>query len=288
MNDQLSAVASYPGHQLEVERGERFSFGKNWLAFLRTVNEARIRAAEDALTRMLRVQRLDGRRFLDVGCGSGLSSLAARRLGARVHSFDYDPDSVACTEELRRLYAADDGDWTVERGSILDASYMDRLGEFNIVYSWGVLHHTGRMWPAVEAACRAVAPRGQLFIAIYNDLGTRSVRWRAIKRLHNRLPRPLKPVLTVAAVFPEELKTAVRLCLALRPVDYMRLWTSSTERGMHRWRDIVDWVGGYPYEFATPDAVFEFCTARGFTLRNIKCGGVGLGCNEFVFERTAS
>jgi hypothetical protein len=165
---------------------------------------------------------------------------------------------------------------------------MRSLGTFDIVYSWGVLHHTGRMWEGVEAACRVVAPGGQLFIALYNDLGTRSRRWRALKKLHNKLPAPLRPALTIAAVAPQELKTLARLCVAGRPLEYLRMWTGYNERGMHRWRDVVDWVGGYPYEFTSPDAVFEFCTVRGFTLRNLKCGGVGLGCNEFVFERTAN
>jgi 2-polyprenyl-6-hydroxyphenyl methylase/3-demethylubiquinone-9 3-methyltransferase len=93
-------------------------------------------------------------------------------------------------------------------------------------------------------------------------------------------------VFAAAAMAPQEFKTLVRHLLAGRPLDYLRLWTRSGDRGMQRWRDIVDWVGGYPYEVATPDAVFDFCTARGFALKGLKCGGVGLGCNEFVFERS--
>jgi 2-polyprenyl-6-hydroxyphenyl methylase/3-demethylubiquinone-9 3-methyltransferase len=286
MTEQMSVVPTYA--QLEISRGDRFSFGKNWLAFLAAVDERRISNAEQSLARMLRTTRLDGKTFLDIGCGSGLSSLAACRLGAHVRSFDYDPDSVACTEELRRRYAPGAGSWLIERGSVLDRAYMESLGTFDVVYSWGVLHHTGRMWEGVEAACNAVARRGQLFIALYNDLGTRSRRWRAVKRLHNKLPVRLRPVLTVAAIAPQELKTLIRLCLGGHPLDYVRTWTEYNERGMQRWRDIVDWVGGYPYEFTTPDAVFEFCTTRGFILQNLKCGGVGLGCNEFVFERSAS
>ena len=56
-------------------------------------------------------------------------------------------------------------------------------------------------------------------------------------------------------------------------------------RGMTKWRDIIDWVGGYPYEVSTPDEVFDFCRERGFRLTKLKCGNVGFGCNEFVFER---
>ena len=274
-------------HRQEVSAGDRFEFGKNWQAFLSSVDEPRIRAAEASLLSMLRCHDLTGRTFLDIGCGSGLFSLAARRQGARVHSFDFDADSVACARELRRRYTGDDAaGWTIEQGSVLDRDYMAALGQSDIVYSWGVLHHTGRMWDAVAAACRAVGPEGMLFIALYNDLGTKSRRWRAIKKLYNRLPRPLRPLLTAATIAPEEGKALARLTISGRPLEYLKLWTRHGDRGMNRWRDAVDWVGGYPYEVATPEAVFDFCRERGFTLKSLKCGGVGLGCNEFVFERT--
>lgn len=275
-------------HGAEVAAGERFEFGKNWQTFLRSIDDARIAAAESSLLAMLRCSDLVGRSFLDIGCGSGLFSLAARRRGARVHSFDFDSDSVACARELRRRFAKDDADaeWTVEQGSVLDPKYMARLGSFDVVYSWGVLHHTGRMWDAVAAATQAVRPGGLLFIALYNDLGTKSQRWRGIKRLYNRLPRPLRPLLTAATIAPEEAKAIARFTLSGRPLDYFKLWTRHGVRGMNRWRDAVDWVGGYPYEVATPEEVFDFCRDRGFVLKTLKCGGVGLGCNEFVFERS--
>jgi 2-polyprenyl-6-hydroxyphenyl methylase/3-demethylubiquinone-9 3-methyltransferase len=273
-------------HRQEIAAGDRFAFGKNWQAFLRSIDEPRIRDAEASLTAMLRGCPLAGRTFLDIGCGSGLFSLAARRQQARVHSFDFDDDSVACARELRRRYFPHDAGWSIEQGSVLDPHYMAGLGTFDVVYSWGVLHHTGQMWNAIDAACRAVAPNGWLFIALYNDLGTKSDRWRRIKRLYNRLPRPFRPLLTAATMAPEELKTLARFTVRGRPLDYLTLWTGHGVRGMNRWRDAVDWVGGYPYEVATPEAAFDFCTARGFTLRALKCGGVGLGCNEFVFERT--
>jgi len=134
---------------LEIARGERFRFGENWKHFLGSLNETRIAEAEKSLKEMLQAEKLSGKSFLDVGSGSGLFSLAAKRLGARVHSFDYDPESVACTMELRRRYFDEDSDWTIEEGSVLDANYIDALGKFDIVYSWGVLHHTGQMWQAL-------------------------------------------------------------------------------------------------------------------------------------------
>jgi 2-polyprenyl-6-hydroxyphenyl methylase/3-demethylubiquinone-9 3-methyltransferase len=235
---------------------------------------------------MLQAERLDGLRFLDIGSGSGLSSLAARRLGARVHSFDYDPQSVACTGELRRRFFPADARWTVERGSALDAGYLRGLGTFDIVYSWGVLHHTGRMWDALENAVIPVSPGGKLFVAIYNDTGTQTRRWHWIKRTYNALPRLARKPFAAAVTVPAELKALARHTASLRPADYVRSWTDyRRRRGMNKWHDILDWVGGYPYEFATPDQIFDFYRARGFALTKMKCGGVGLGCNEFVFER---
>src|SRR6266516_5946417 len=141
---------------------------------------------------MLAVSDLHGRSFLDVGSGSGLFSLAAKRLGAiRAHSFDYDPDSVACTGEMKRRFYADATSWTIEQGSVLDTTYLRSLGTFDVVYAWGVLHHTGDMWRGLGNVTDLVAAGGRLFIAIYNDQGSTSQRWRAIKRLYNHAPAPL-------------------------------------------------------------------------------------------------
>lgn len=272
-------------HTKEVQQGARFEFGKNWARFLEVLNEERIAAAEESLRRMLRVTTLKERTFLDVGSGSGLFSLAAWRLGARVHSFDYDTYSVACTRELRRRYAFGNPDWRIEQQSVLDEDYMSSLGPYDIVYSWGVLHHTGAMWRALDYVQRPVSPGGLLFVAIYNDCGTKSARWRWIKRTYNRLPRPLRVPFVAAVSAPGELREALRYAVGGRAGEYLRSWTVIRDRGQSRWRDTVDWVGGYPYEAAKPEEIFDFYDARGFVLRRLKCGGVGMGCNEFVFQK---
>ena len=273
-------------HALEVSRGERFKFGENWSRFLAVLDDERIGEAANSLKAMLETESLAGKSFLDIGSGSGLFSLAARRLGARVHSFDYDPQSVACALELRRRYFDGDADWTIEEGSALDADYVRSLGAFDVVYSWGVLHHTGAMWEALANAALPVSAGGKLFVAIYNDTGSQSARWKWIKRTYNELPRLLRTPFAVAVSAPGEAKSILRALVRARPGEYVRSWTEyGRKRGMSRWRDIVDWVGGHPYEYAAPEEIFDFYRARGFTLTKLKCGGVGLGCNEFVFEK---
>ena len=270
-------------HAAELASGERFAFGENWARFLETLNDARIHQAEQSLTERLGMQRLNGRAFLDIGSGSGLFSLAARRLGARVHSFDYDPSSVGCTQELKRRYFPDDPSWVVEEGSALDADYLRSIGEFDIVYSWGVLHHTGNMWQALENAAGNVAPNGLLFIAIYNDQGTPSVRWKKVKRLYNRLPRELRFLVVVPSFLVLNYHHLIKDFLRLRPFQTMREY--GRDRGMSFWHDVIDWVGGYPFEVATPRQIFEFYRERGFSLAWLDtCGGT-LGCNQFVFRR---
>ena len=273
-------------HSEEVASGERFEFGKNWSAFLSVLHEERIAKAKESLKEMLEYEDLTGKTFLDIGSGSGLFSLAARRLGAKVHSFDFDSNSFACTQELRNRYFPNDPDWRVEQGSALDSDYVASLGKFDIVYSWGVLHHTGEMWRALENAVIPTTVGGKLFIAIYNDTGSQAKRWHSIKKTYCRLPRLMKTPFAIAVILPEEGKSLLRSLVTFKPMNYIRSWTQyKNGRGMNRWYDIIDWVGGYPYEVATVDEIFEFYKERGFSLTNVKTGRVGLGCNEFVFER---
>jgi 2-polyprenyl-3-methyl-5-hydroxy-6-metoxy-1,4-benzoquinol methylase len=281
----LRAVVSVAA---EKRGGEtRFEFGENWRRFARDLSPHRVRAARDSIISMLGRSSLEGVSFLDAGSGSGLFSLAATRLGASpVHSFDYDPDSVATTKALKERFAPD-ASWTVDEGSVLDSAQMSSLGRWDIVYSWGVLHHTGNLWLALANACELVKPGGWLFISVYNDQGWLSRLWTHIKRIYNRLPHRLRIPYVVVVTLPMELKALARQTLKLRPHEYLRSWRGDDpERGMSRWRDLVDWVGGYPFEVATPERVFDFCTERGFELRKLRTVGGSHGCNEFVFERT--
>lgn len=291
----------------------RFEFGENWKAFLETVDQDRVAAAAESLDRLLGSESLVGKTFLDVGCGSGLVSLAAFLAGASVTSFDFDPASVACTREIQRRFApaatsAIDGPfeisdsdstsdfgrarvrgaaaWQILAGSALDAGWLESLGSFDIVYSWGVLHHTGQLARGIELTCQRVAVGGLLVLAVYHDQGAASRRWAMIKRTYHRLPGRLRPLWVAAIAAAYETKFALaRIAAKQNPLPFRDWRSKRADRGMSVWHDWVDWVGGWPFEVASPDAIINPLAEAGFSLRRIKTVGNGWGCNEYVFRR---
>lgn len=274
----------------EVARGDRFEFGRNWERFLAGLTVPQIKLAQASLVRLLGIDRLDGKMFLDIGSGSGLFSLVARRLGAIVVSFDYDPHSVGCTSELKRRYFPDDPNWTILQGSVLDEGFLATLGKFDIVYSWGVLHHTGAMQKALANVKPLVPIGGQLAIAIYNDQGEATDRWAAIKQRYNRLPRPLSDLYAAWIVARQEgaaLLRHVRDGTSRAFFDHWRDYAIDSGRGMSRWHDWIDWIGGWPYERATVEQIADIYARDGFTLTHLVDRSSEYGCNEFAFRRLA-
>ena len=263
--------------QKEISNGQRFKFGENWKKFLGTLNDERIKQAETSLKTMLEVENLEGKSFLDVGSGSGLFSLAARNLGAEVVSFDFDETCVWCTSELKKQYYDGDPSWIVMQGSVLDNAFLKTLGEFDYVYSWGVLHHTGDMWRALDNVNNLVKLNGFLFIALYNYQQFASRYWTFVKRTYNKYPLTRPFWILTHFLYPTLPSIALKF-----------LQNRKAPRGMTVWYDLLDWLGGFPFEVSTPKEIFNFYKAKGFTLTELKTVGGKLGCNEYVFRRTVS
>lgn len=275
----MSPAASW---QSEVEGGERFEFGANWADFLTHLSPERIAAAEQSLKQLLGIDRLDGKTFLDIGSGSGLFSLAARRLGARVTSFDYDPQSVACTSELKHRFFDEDPEWTILEGSVLDEAFVQSLGTFDIVYSWGVLHHSGGLWKALKAAAGKVTPGGTFAFALYEKTPLCGA-WRLEKRMY----AAAGPLAQRLIRWPYTLAYQ-----AARLASGRGLKASNLGRGMNAVHDIHDWLGGYPYQSTNRQEVAEHLKPLGLepVLERpvtVHLGGLfGTGCSEYVYRRT--
>jgi 2-polyprenyl-3-methyl-5-hydroxy-6-metoxy-1,4-benzoquinol methylase len=271
---------------------ERFAFGRNWESFSEQLDQKRIAGARAGVERLLQTSDLRGRTLLDIGCGSGLMALAAHEMGARVLAFDYDSDSVRTAQAVRDRFAGP-GAYEVLQGSALDRDFILSLGTFDVVYSWGVLHHTGDLWTACDLATRAVAPEGMLAIAIYNDQGLASRMWtRTKKRYVESGPTVQKALVAgVGAYFAGRRGLAhsfsAASALARRDMSRMMPPREARARGMDRKHDLVDWVGGYPFEVAKPEEIFNFYRQRGFLLEGLTTCAGGLGCNEFLFTNSS-
>ncbi|MCF6339842.1 MAG: class I SAM-dependent methyltransferase [Sulfurimonas sp.] len=260
---------------------KRFEFGKNWQLFLESLTQEKIGRSRESLEKLLQVDTLVGKTFIDIGSGSGLFSLSAYNLDAKVTSFDYDEFSVEATKYTREKFANNDVNWTVKQGDALDDKYIESLGKYDIVYSWGVLHHTGSMYKALDNASKCVKNDGTLVVAIYNTQLLTPI-WKKIKKFYVNSNFIIKKIM--------EYFYTLYFAIGLFVVDILRLRNpfnrySNSMRGMSLYTDVVDWIGGYPFETATPEEIFHFYKDRGFELENMITVGGKMGCNEFVFKK---
>ena len=263
-----------------LEQKSHFAFGKNWASYARLVTDARVEEAIASLRRLAGGD-LTGKRFLDIGCGSGLHSLAALRLGAgEVVALDIDPDSVATTRELLAANAAGQRCSVIER-SIFDPQ-IGSMGSFDFVYSWGVLHHTGDMYRALRAAAGLVAPGGQFIFALYRHT---PLCW--FWKLEKRWYAGASPVAQARAqaVYVNVFKLLNRRNFK----DYVANYAQ--KRGMDFHHDVHDWLGGWPYESISPaqtDRLMQqlgLRQIRGFLVPGRALGLLGSGNDEYVYGR---
>lgn len=266
-----------------TERETHFEFGENWKDYSTTIDQKRIDSAVAGVKKLF-PDGLAGTSFLDIGCGSGLHSLAALLLGAAsVTAIDIDENSVSTTQALLTKYAPD-LKWTASVASVFDAS-PDTLGTFDVVYSWGVLHHTGDMWRAIECAANLVKVDGQFAIAIYYAAMFDQM-WKIEKKFYSRAPRPLQ--WSIRQIYMAAFLTVRTVIGGGNPVRYLQNYPQS--RGMNFSHDVHDWLGGYPYETASAEEMWErfsklgFKEARSFLLPTTS-GLFGSGCHEFVFRK---
>ena len=253
-----------------------FDFGENWLAFSDALRPEQLAAAEASLLRHLPPEGWRGLRVADVGCGSGLFAVAMAGLGARVTAIDVNPKCIEATRlNAGRFLAGDASTLDLRLGSILDAEFVRSFGaSFDDVYSWGVLHHTGSMDRAVANALSMLAPDGFAVIALYNRHWTSPI-WRAIKRTYCALPGPLATA--YAALFVPVIAAAKFAVTRRNPFH--------KERGMSFWRDVVDWVGGYPYEYVAPEEFMKRLELAAYSCRLAAAADTPIGCNEFLARR---
>ena len=269
MNSDLTTVDSH------------FQFGENWNEFSRTINERSVAEAEHGLHKLFPDGELKGRNVFDLGCGSGLHALAALRLGAAsVTAVDIDAKSVATARTLLARYVPE-GRWQVEQQSVFA---MPPEPLYDVVYSWGVLHHTGDMVRAIQLAATKIAPGGLLCVALYRK--TKFCRmWQLEKRIYSQAPRPIRYLLEqlFLVAFKRSFRRSGRSF-----EDYVADYVKS--RGMDFMTDIRDWLGGYPYESISEEEMLALAQRMGLVDVRRFCvppgsGLLGTGCDEYVFRR---
>jgi SAM-dependent methyltransferase len=267
---------------------QRFSYGENWKDYVdNDLDEERISTAKDSLREFYGLDDFSEKTFLDVGSGSGLFSYCAYELGAeKVVSFDIDEHSVECTKHMReRAGGPGPDDWAVLKGNVLDEDFINLLGKFDLVYSWGVLMTTGNMEKAIDNTKKAVADGGMMYIAIYNrpdpdEYKLSAEDWHRVKEIYNERGSVARHVMEAGYIGYWSLS---QLRMGKNPLTEIRRYGRG-KRGMAFYRDVKDWLGGLPYEYGTPEEINKIVEDDDFEL--VKLEDVSAtGCNEYVYKK---
>lgn len=227
---------------VQVREDGEFSFGFNWLDYVKNrMNEEIIDLHQTNLKGLYDRIGVDlkGKSVFDIGCGSGLSSLSFARLGcSKITSLDIDNFSVQATQYTKaNFWKGGKIDWTVHQRNIFDLDdSIAPAGSHDIVYSWGVLHHTGSMWDAIRKSVTTVKPGGLFHVALY--------------RSSLKLPKQLDE------------KYRFKFADSKTKVDMLydrcgqKIFNVKKGRGMNKFHDSLDWLGGLPYEVCDPEVLF--------------------------------
>jgi len=264
----------------------KFNFGNNWQNFIdNKLDEERVDIAEKSLIEFSVKKNRKEKTFLDIGSGSGLFSLAAKRLGYKVISMDVDQDSVNCTKFLKKKYFKNNKNWKIFNGSILDEKIIEKMPNSDVVYSWGVLHHTGHMWLALDNCIRKLKPKGKLFIAIYNDQGIKSRLWWIVKYIYNYLPNYLKKIYFILILILTYFFVLLKKILLFDLKNLFNyILNVKQNRGMSFYYNMLDWIGGYPYEYSSFENLKKYCENKGLKVIKFK-KNYSLGCHQIVFKK---
>lgn len=266
-----------------------FEFGENWKKFLADIDDEKVKSAMRDIESFLGAGVMKGRAFVDIGCGSGLSSLAAFRLGAsKICSYDIDPVNIRNTEHLKTLFKVpEDFPWICNVASIVNADDRKGIPKADVIYAWGVLHHTGAMWDAIQNTAELVQPDGYLYLMLYRDARLAGV-WKRIKRTYVYAPAVIK--FAMRNIFSAILIAGI-LAKGKNPIKSIKNYGIKS-RGMSWYTDVTDWIGGYPFEYAEAEDIIEFLEPLGFKLIKINpsiskksWGLFGTGSYQYLFRR---